>query len=520
MFKEITIKRRLIVAMGVLSFLLVCVGSMGLYSLSEVNNSLREVYETHLTAMHRLDLMIRSLNRLRYSVASATYSTDAAVIDAKLEKFKVDLSAGNTAWKEYTADISPEAKQKAETFWPTFGQYFKEALQPAMQAMAEHDLQKVSAVVEGPLESLYQPVQDGLDGLMADEMRATESAYRQAQNRYVIVRALSMAAVIGGLIMAIAFGIWLIRAISNPINKAVSMALSVAQGDLSKTTEIDDRMDARSKEETARLLASLRDMSDSLTKIVRDVRTSSDSIADASGKIASGTRELSGRTESQAANLEETAASIEELSSIVKNTADNATKADELAKEASEVAGKCGEAVGRVVETMSSIDQSSQRIVEIIGVIDGIAFQTNILALNAAVEAARAGEQGRGFAVVASEVRTLAQRSAQAAKEIKELIDDSVAQVSTGARLVDEAGLTMSGVVESTRRVSSIVSEISAATNEQAAGIEQINRAVMNMDEQVQRNSAMVEESTDASQALRDEAQQLAKLVSIFKLGY
>ena len=259
-------------------------------------------------------------------------------------------------------------------------------------------------------------------------------------------------------------------------------------------------------------------MNGALVNIVSEVRSGTETIASASQQIATGNADLSSRTESQASSLEETASSMEELTSTVKQNADNARQANQLAVSASEVAVKGGAVVSEVVETMGSINESAKKIVDIIGVIDGIAFQTNILALNAAVEAARAGEQGRGFAVVASEVRSLAQRSAQAAKEIKVLIDNSVEKVDAGSRLVDQAGVTMQEVVESIRRVTDIMGEISAASAEQTSGIEQVQQAVTQMDETTQQNAALVEEAAAAAESLREQADKLTQVVSVFKL--
>jgi methyl-accepting chemotaxis protein len=259
-------------------------------------------------------------------------------------------------------------------------------------------------------------------------------------------------------------------------------------------------------------------MNESLVRIVGEVRMGTDTITIASSEIAHGNMDLSSRTENQASSLQMTASSMEELTSTVKHNADNASQANRLAATASEVAVKGGTVVSQVVETMGSINESAKKIVDIIGVIDGIAFQTNILALNAAVEAARAGEQGRGFAVVASEVRNLAQRSAAAAKEIKALISDSVEKVGVGAKLVDQAGTTMDEVVSSVRHVTDIISEIAAASNEQTAGIEQINQAIIQMDNVTQQNAALVEEAAAAASSLQEQAHNLSTVVSVFKL--
>ncbi|MDO9422408.1 MAG: methyl-accepting chemotaxis protein [Herminiimonas sp.] len=315
------------------------------------------------------------------------------------------------------------------------------------------------------------------------------------------------------ILLAVLAAWWLTKGITTPLNNAVGIARKVASGDL------NNDIDASGKDETGQLFGALKDMNDSLVRIVSEVRFGTDTIATASSQIASGNMDLSSRTETQASSLEETASSMEELTSTVKQNADNARQANQMAASASEVAGRGGEVVAKVVETMSSINDSSKKIVDIIGVIDGIAFQTNILALNAAVEAARAGEQGRGFAVVATEVRNLAQRSAAAAKEIKTLIGDSVDKVDNGAKLVDQAGATMSEIVESVRRVTDIMSEITAASAEQTEGIEQVNQAIGQMDQVTQQNAALVEEAAAAAASLQEQADNLAHVVSVFKIN-
>ncbi|MBV8633053.1 MAG: MCP four helix bundle domain-containing protein [Burkholderiaceae bacterium] len=312
---------------------------------------------------------------------------------------------------------------------------------------------------------------------------------------------------------AVAFAIYITRSITVPLGSAVRVAETVAAGDLTS------KIESSNLDETGQLLRALRNMSDSLVKIVSEVRGGTETIATASSQIASGNMDLSSRTEAQAGALEETASSMEELTSTVQQNSDNARQANQMAIAASEVAMRGGNVVSEVVQTMESINESSKKIVDIIGVIDGIAFQTNILALNAAVEAARAGEQGRGFAVVAAEVRNLAQRSAGAAKEIKALIGDSVQTVEAGSRLVDQAGTTMNEIVESIRGVTDIVAEITAASREQTTGIEQINRAVIEMDNVTQQNAALVEEAAAAAASLREQAGNLEQAVSVFKLS-
>ncbi len=352
-----------------------------------------------------------------------------------------------------------------------------------------------------------------LDNLDAHESRLSRKANDEAGAGYAWARNLMLALGALAAVAGAAIAWFITRTITRPIGEAVQVAEKVAAGDISS------RIDVHSKDETGRLMAALKAMNESLVRIVREVRTGTDTIATASSQIASGNQDLSSRTEEQASSLEETAASMEELTSTVKQNADNARQANQLAVSASEVAVKGGTVVSQVVDTMGSINASSKKIVDIIGVIDGIAFQTNILALNAAVEAARAGEQGRGFAVVASEVRSLAQRSAAAAKEIKTLIGDSVEKVEEGSKQVEEAGRTMEEIVGSVRRVTDIMGEITAASQEQTSGIEQINQAISQMDQVTQQNAALVEEASAAAQSLQEQAGSLVQTVSVFKLG-
>jgi methyl-accepting chemotaxis protein len=344
--------------------------------------------------------------------------------------------------------------------------------------------------------------------------RATGSAAAKAsgqlQSEISSLRTWAAVLVTVGLGVAALVCSWLIAEIARPVHKAVEFARRIAAGDLSSKVATSAGGDA------GLLLRTLQEMNDKLADMMGNLRSGTEQIVHGAGDIAAGSMDLSARTERQAASLEQTATSMEELTATVKQNADHALQANKLAISASEVAVKGGEVVSEVVGTMASINDSSKRIAEIIGVIDGIAFQTNILALNAAVEAARAGEQGRGFAVVASEVRSLAQRSAAAAKEIKELIDDSVEKVNAGTQLADKAGNTMNEVVTSVKRVTGIISEIADASAEQTVGIEQVNQAIAAMDQATQQNAALVEQSTAAAASMREQAASLTRLVGAF----
>ncbi len=337
-------------------------------------------------------------------------------------------------------------------------------------------------------------------------VKAGQQATADANSALWMLLALGAAALIIALVMA---G-WITKSITAPLRRAVEIARAVAGGDLRS------RIDVTSLDETGQLLQALKDMNNSLNGIVQRVRKGSDSIATATHQIAAGNLDLSSRTEEQAAALQETTASMQDLSGTVKQNYDSGRHANQLAEQAAQVALRGGEVVSQVVQTMEDINTSSSKISDIIGVIDSIAFQTNILALNAAVEAARAGEQGRGFAVVASEVRSLASRSAQAAKEIKALIEASVTNVSAGSELVEKAGSTMDEIVVSVRRVADIMGEISAASEDQSHGIDQINQAMLQMDQVTQSNAALVEEAAAAAQSLEQQAQSLVEAVGVF----
>ncbi len=384
------------------------------------------------------------------------------------------------------------------------------------KAMKEKDDSNSEAAVR-TLKGEYIPVVTAylatLRELVVMEEKALAAFQEEAsQSRASVARILGVFCVLLFACLLIGAG-WLIRSIREPLVHANAFASRIAQGDLSA------QIDTSRGDEFGDLMKSLAAMNESLGRMVHQVRQSTDNIATASAEIATGNNDLAQRTEQTSSNLQSTASSMDQLTTTVQQSADNARQASTLAANASSVAEKGGAVVQQVVLTMEEINTSSKKIADIIGVIDGIAFQTNILALNAAVEAARAGEQGRGFAVVASEVRSLAQRSAEAAKEIKTLIGTSVDKVASGTKLVSDAGVTMSDIVQSVRKVADVISEITAASNEQSSGIAHVNQAIGNLDQMTQQNAALVEESAAAAESLREQASQLAQAVSVFKIS-
>jgi len=361
--------------------------------------------------------------------------------------------------------------------------------------------------------ALLDAMQEPINGLTALQKKVVVASSAELRGDLGTGRMLLLAVGALGLALGVGFAWWITRSITRPLHAALRVARTVAAGDLSSQIEV------RSADECGQLLQALKDMNASLVSIVSQVRQGADSMAIATDQIAAGNLDLSSRTEEQASSLQQTAASMEQLSATVKQNYDGGRHANQLAETASGVAVKGGAVVAQVVQTMEAINASSTKIADIIGVIDGIAFQTNILALNAAVEAARAGEQGRGFAVVAGEVRSLAGRSAEAAREIKKLITGSVGNVREGCKLVEQAGSTMDEIVVHVRRVADLMGEITTASKEQTTGIEQVNQAVGQMDQVTQQNAALVEEAAAAAQSLSDQAQGLVQAVSVFKLG-
>jgi methyl-accepting chemotaxis protein len=446
--------------------------------------------------------------RLKLLMSDSPQAVDAVMSELKQLDTEIEKHKGR-----YVAMISsPLEKAQYEQFNTHWSAY--QALGDDVQALVRAgNMATVKSLLAGPGAKAYGAVDGALEKLVEMNAQGAAVASAHADEVYKSSRLFLLGTLGAMVVLGLGIGWAISRGLTRAAAQAVEHAARMSEGDLSHTLVVTRG------DEMGQLLNALGRMQQNLRGIVAGVRQNAEGVATASAEISQGNHDLSGRTEQQASALEETAASMEELSSTVKQNADNARQANQLALSASTVAISGGEVVNRVVDTMKGINDSSRRIADIIGTIDGIAFQTNILALNAAVEAARAGEQGRGFAVVASEVRSLAQRSADAAKEIKTLISTSVERVEQGTALVDQAGATMQEVVSSIRRVTDIMGEISAASIEQSAGVAQVGEAVTQMDQATQQNAALVEESAAAAESLKTQAQHLVSAVAVFKLG-
>ena len=510
---NLKISTRLIILISLLSLLLIAIGATGLVNISKSNDALKSVFEDRTVPMGQIAHINQLTLRNRLLIAGALLDPTLEEISKDVAGIEANIADIDKVWSAFMATtLTLEEAKIANKFAEDRAKFVQEGLRPSVAALRANNLEEARRIVFEKNRPLYVPVSAGIEALMKLQLDVARLEYDAAVARYATVRWWSMGSIVAGVLFAFMFGMALVRGISRSLSEALDAAHAVAQGDLNHTIQVDG------KDEVAHLLIALSDMQASLASVVTTVRQGSESVATASAQIASGNHDLSARTESQASALEETAASMEELSVTVKQNADNARHANQLAQSASTVAIKGGEVVAQVVETMKHINDSSKRIFDIISVIDGIAFQTNILALNAAVEAARAGEQGRGFAVVASEVRSLAGRSAEAAKEIKSLIGASVERVEQGSTLVVQAGATMTEVVSSIRRVTDIMGEISAASNEQSMGVSQVGEAVMQMDQVTQQNAALVEEMAAAASSLKSQAQELVGTMARFKL--
>ncbi|MFN3788620.1 methyl-accepting chemotaxis protein [Massilia sp.] len=518
MFNRMKVGTRLIAGFLALTLLGATVAGIGIFNMSRINAANDILYKRELLGISYVkeaNINLMYIARALRNVLLASTDKDREAALANVETARTQLKANLD--KARPLFVTERGKAMFVELEERLRNYETHVAEASRLARAD-SLQQTRSSVDYLFASVA-PAANDADKQLTELTRLKEEYARatadEASMQYESSRVMMLLLVLGSALAGIGLGVLITRSLTRQLGGepayASEIAGRIAAGDLTVDVAL------RQGDKTS-LLFAMKSMRDSLAQIVGEVRSGTDAMASASHQIASGNLDLSARTEEQASSLEETASSMEELTSTVQQNADNARQANGLATSASEVAERGGMVVSQVVDTMASINDSSKKIVDIIGVIDGIAFQTNILALNAAVEAARAGEQGRGFAVVASEVRTLAQRSAAAAKEIKLLIDDSVGKVDAGAKLVDQAGATMDEIVASVRRVTDIMGEISSASLEQTSGIEQINMAISQMDQVTQQNASLVEEAAAAAESLQDQAGKLAGLVSVFKV--
>ena len=513
LFHKLNIGPRLGLGFAVVLALLLVVAGAGMRGVSEVNSDLRAMYEDRAMPIEQLGALNKLLLRNRVLVMDMMAFPAEANLAKRDKELRANVEEVGKLWETFTKNrMSPDVRRMAEGFIDVRKVYVAQGLLPIRDAVRAGKPEEAVKVYHEVLSPVAAKVADELGKLVAAEIAEGRHEFERSQAEARTLLAMVVAATSLALLLGAGLAWFITRSITRPLAEAVRMTETVARGDLTS------QVGATARDETGRLIAALQNMIDSLVKVVGTVRTSSDSIATGSSQIATGNADLSQRTEEQASNLQQTAASMEQLSGTVKANADTARQAAALASSASDVAAKGGAVVGKVVSTMEEITASSKKIADIIGVIDGIAFQTNILALNAAVEAARAGEQGRGFAVVAGEVRNLAQRSAEAAKEIKALIGASVERVEAGSRLVGDAGTTMQDIVAQVRKVTDLIDEISAATIEQTSGIGQVSGAVNQLDQVTQQNAALVEESAAAADSLNRQATRLVEAVKVFRL--
>ena len=498
--------------------LLVAVTVLGIARMAQIQERLDHVINVNNVVTRLVIDMRGNVSDRITSLRILTLMTDAGDMEPEMARIKTQTSTYQETQKKLEEKFAVESTAEEKTLLASIKEYEAAAMPAIAKASAlwmANDAEGATRVMIKEIRPVQKKWMEALEQLATLEDKLNEQMQTDARKAFDSARLfmiiLGVLAVAMGVAAALVITRGLLKQLGGEPDYTASIAGSIANGDLSIGIHTQPS-------DNSSLLAEMKEMRNSLVGIVGQVRVGTETIGTASREIADGNIDLSSRTEMQASALEKTASAMEELTSTVKQNADNAREANKLAATASDVALKGGSVVSQVVDTMSSINESAKKIVDIIGVIDGIAFQTNILALNAAVEAARAGEQGRGFAVVASEVRNLAQRSAGAAKEIKILIDDSAEKTERGTRLVGQAGVTMGEVVDSVRRVTDIMSEIASASQEQSAGIEQVNLSIIEMDGMTQQNAALVEQAAAAAQSLEDQAAELAHVVSIFKL--
>ena len=510
---NLSVKTRLLATVIILGIAMLVVGIIGLQALRTSNDALISTIDDQMMPVKWLTTINSLSQRNLILLDEALIDGSPRSVDKVRQAVKEFAAIRDELWAKYSATrMAEDEADAAKAYWSAHDS-FKTARDKVLDALENNQLEQARSMRSHELVAAFAAQQKPLDTLLDIQSREAEKGRSHSLEDYTHAKWMSVTTIIAGLGIAAALSVLLIRSILNALNQAVNVSEQIANGTL------NNRIVIAGNDEFGRLLTALESMDGMLSKIVSEVRDSATNVGNAARELATGNDDLSQRTQEQASALEETASSMEQMTATVKQNSDNARQANQLAANARRQADQDGQVVSNAVDAMNQISEASNKIADIIRVIDEIAFQTNLLALNAAVEAARAGEQGRGFAVVASEVRSLAQRSATAAKEIKELISNSVEKVSAGAALVNESGQTLQEIMTSVKKVADIVAEISAASEEQAAGIDQVNTAVTQMDSVTQQNAALVEQASAASKSMEMRADHLVQQIAFFRVA-
>ena len=507
-----SVKLRLIVSLGACIVMLIVVGTIGLYNLSKTNDAVTDTYEGNVLTLVDLSKINETLlsNRVKITAEQRDRNPQSALTTQ--QEIAENAKIIDDAWADYFPDrISGDIERAIANDFATSLAELRAGIDDINAAMIGNDFDAAREIATTTLRAAYPKVLTPIQSLIDRNSAQAAVANQQTSDDYVWTRNFVIGVMTVAVIVGILLAIWLIRGIMMPLSKAQALANAMAEG------KLDNEIDITCQDEFGDMLQALKAMEAKFSQVVMSVRSNAESVNVAADEIAQGTDDLSSRTQQQAASIEETAASMDEITSTVRQNAENAAEADKLVSDVSQQANAGGEIAGQAVTAMEGINASSRKIAGIVGLIDEIAFQTNLLALNASVEAARAGEQGRGFAVVANEVRNLAGRSANAAKEIKQLVDDSIGQVDNGSNLVNRAGKSLEDIVNGVQRVSVLMGEIATASREQSQGIDQVNTAISQMDSVTQQNASLVEESSSAGRSLQIQAAALLKEVSFFR---
>ncbi len=507
------ISSRVALLASALSLLVLDIGLLGLWGITQANAALRSLYEERLAATEQMGQIQALLLRNRLALAVALVSPEPALLQASADEIEANIARVNTLWQHYAAGLQPGAENAlAQEFITQRQRFVQEGLRPAVAALRAQDVAQARQLTLDAVRPLYAPVGAGIAALVDWQRQAAGQAHAAAQQRYRTIRSVTLAAIGSGLLFALLFGLALVRSVRSALGQAVRAAQHMASGDLAQPIAVHGR------DEAAQVLQALATMQGQLATLVQDIRHGSESVANAAVQIAAGNEDLATRTTEQASALEQEASALRQLGTGMAHSCSHAQQAQAIVQDASCASTEAAHTMAEVVQTMGAIEASSAKMADIIGLIDGIAFQTNLLALNAAVEAARAGAQGRGFAVVAAEVRNLAQRSAEAAQEIKQLIATSTGHSHRGTALVERAGQTLRQAEATIARAAPLMQAISSASAEQSAGMAQIGQTMQRMDQGTQSNAALVEEISQAAASLRHQAQAQVQALAVFRL--